>query len=500
MMNTNIARISFLAVVLVAVGRAWAGPCGVLPPGFSIEVEVEGLDRPVALAFADDGRLFIAEQRGVVWVVEDGVRLEDPFIDLGDEVGNALDRGMIGLALDPKFEINRHVYLLYTVDPIPGPPDEFGSVDTFGRLTRYTGTAASRGNVADPETRTILIGESETDGVPVCHSSHTVGALRFGHDGSLFVSTGDGAHYNFVDFGQEDPSCNDLLADDEEIGAFRSQYLGSLAGKILRIDAGTGLGLPDNPYYTGDPDDNASRVWVSGLRNPFRFTVRPGSPSPGTLYVCDVGWAQMEEVNVAHGAENMGWPCYEGPGVQEQYAAVEPPHSGCDTIGTKENPGPLAAPLIWWNHWIDDLSFPPGVLGAVSVCGVFYEGSTYPPEYKGRCFVGDYSHGWIRTLTVDASDRFVALHEFGPAAHPVDFAADPLNGDVLYPAVFDGAVHRIRYVAPAQVGDLNADGCINGADLGILLANWNGSGTGDLNGDGIVDGTDLGILLGNWTS
>jgi hypothetical protein len=49
------------------------------------------------------------------------------------------------------------------------------------------------------------------------------------------------------------------------------------------------------------------------------------------------------------------------------------------------------------------------------------------------------------------------------------------------------------------VGDLNGDGIVNGADAGILLANWGGSGVGDLNGSGIVDGADLGILLSNWS-
>ncbi len=52
---------------------------------------------------------------------------------------------------------------------------------------------------------------------------------------------------------------------------------------------------------------------------------------------------------------------------------------------------------------------------------------------------------------------------------------------------------------PPVPGDLNGDAVVNGADLGILLTGWGGSGTGDLNGDGTIDGADLGILLTSWT-
>ncbi len=54
-------------------------------------------------------------------------------------------------------------------------------------------------------------------------------------------------------------------------------------------------------------------------------------------------------------------------------------------------------------------------------------------------------------------------------------------------------------IGPALVGDLNGDGIINGADLGVLLGQWGTLGSGDLNGDGIVNGADLGMLLGAWT-
>jgi hypothetical protein len=87
--------------------------------------------------------------------------------------------------------------------------------------------------------------------------SHTIGNLKFGTDGSLFISNGDGASYNRVD-----PR------------AIRVQDLNNLSGKILRIDPLTGLGLSDNPFYDASkPNSNISKVYDYGLRNPFRFTI-----------------------------------------------------------------------------------------------------------------------------------------------------------------------------------------------------------------------------------
>ena len=58
----------------------------------------------------------------------------------------------------------------------------------------------------------------------------------------------------------------------------------------------------------------------------------------------------------------------------------------------------------------------------------------------------------------------------------------------------------IAPVAAPCPADLNGDGEVNGADLGILLAAWGGGGAADINGSGTVDGADLGILLAAWGS
>src|SRR5262249_19721488 len=150
--------------------------------------------------------------------------------------------------------------------------------EAFGRLTRYTASAGGP-NIADPASRKVLLGKNWSTGPASLSNSHTIGCLRFGLDGSLFMSAGDGALITNVDAGGRNPLAfgPGKLDPLEDIGAFRSQWIGSLAGKVLRLNPDTGGGLSSNPFYTGDASDNASRVWAYGLRNPFRFAVRPGT-------------------------------------------------------------------------------------------------------------------------------------------------------------------------------------------------------------------------------
>ncbi len=493
-----------IGAALAAVsGPVAAGGGPQVPPGFEVSTVAGGFQAPVGIAFAGDGRMFVAEQRGIVWVVQGGQTLAQPFIDLVAEVNGEWDRGLLGIALDPGFLENRRVYLLYTADLVYGEPNESPWAAGFGRLTRYTGTLASNGNVADPGSRQVLIGATAAQGIPVCDPSHTIGSVRFGTDGSLFVSAGDGAHFNNADSGGQDPDCFEpgMFGPDQDIGAFRAQYLGSLAGKILRIDPATGLGLPDNPYWTGNGAENRSRVWASGVRNPFRSRVRPGSPPPGTIYSGDVGWYTFEEVNVAHGGENFGWPCVEGSGPAPDYPDTHPAHSGCNTIETPGNPGPLTGPIATWHHGDGGQSIPPGFTGNTAVSGVFYGGACYPAPWQGAYFFADYAQGWIKALEVDAQDNLVAMHGFATDAdNPVDFAAHPATGDLHYVAIHAGEIRKISYINEV-FADLTGDCRVDVVDFLQLLGSW-GPCPGcaaDLDGNNIVDILDFLALLGSWS-
>ena len=377
-----------------------------LPDGFFLTDVAGGatFSFPVATVAAPSGDLYVVEKEGVIRVVRDGAVLPQPFIDLREEVLNADDRGLLGLAFDPDFETNRYVYLSYVVaeDGVETAPDgENSRVDAFARVTRYTANAT--GTRARLGTRRVLIGETWSQGIPACYHSHSVGTVQFGLDGSLLVGTGDAAHFVGIDPGGrydacfgEGPQGQERFPLSEDIGAFRSQRLESLAGKVLRVDPETGLGLPDNPFWTGDGADNASRVWALGFRNPFRFHVGPGE-GPGTLHLGDVGFETWEEVNVVRRGDNGGWPCFEGPDPVQAYQDATPATNGCDTVPTQ------SAPRYWWNHADPAESSPAGRVAFAAVGGPVYAGTRYPEAYRGRAFYGDYATQWIATSAVDAS-------------------------------------------------------------------------------------------------
>ena len=262
-----------------------------------------GLTNPTAVRFASDGRVFVAEKRGVIKVFDSLDRHHAD--DLRRPERQRLQ--LLGpwparLALDPNFPTNPYVYALYTYDaaiggtaprwgtpgvysdPCPTPPGATGDgCLVSGRLSRLQ---ANGNTMTGPEQ--VLI-EDWCQQYP----SHSIGAVEFGRDGALYASGGDGASFNFVDYGQDGSPlnpCGDppgavgaaLTPPTAEGGALRSQDLRtggdpvSLDGSIIRVDPATGAALADNPL-AGSSDPNARRIIAYGLRNPFRFTIRPGT-------------------------------------------------------------------------------------------------------------------------------------------------------------------------------------------------------------------------------
>lgn len=301
-----------------------------------------------------DGGLLAWERSGVVWhVLESGARASVPVLDIQDEVGGYADHGLMSVVLDPAFPTRPFLYALYVVDrhhllyagtDLYSPTENLHYKATIGRVTRYSLARDGDGLVADPGSRTVLLGQDASDGVPVLHFSHSVGGMLFGTDGTLLISTGDNANYAAADNGgaEHNPNVIDALADgiikpEEDVGAFRAQVVNSLCGKVLRIRADNGAGVPGNPWYDpSEPRSPRSRVWALGLRNPFRMAIRPGTGShnpgdarPGTLVIGDVGSWIAEELNVVtRPGLNFGWPLFEGHEHSAMYWPLHAVHSG----------------------------------------------------------------------------------------------------------------------------------------------------------------------------
>ncbi|GEM_PF-1956008 len=471
------------------------------PTGFISETVVTNLAGPTTIAFANDGRIFIGQKDGKVRVFENGVLLPTPFIDLTNEVNNYWDRGLLGIALHPDFPTTPYVYLLYTYDPPEAVDDGTGA--RVARLMRVSADPNNT-NVYLPGSEVILLGTNSTyqnignpnssanPNPPSCYQnneyiqdciaadspSHTIGTVTFGLDGSLLVSSGDGAHFNAVD-----------------VRALRSLDLNSLNGKILRINPITGEGYPNNPFYNGDPNSNQSKVYSYGLRNPFRITVHP---STGEVYIGDVGWGSWEEINTGIG-KNFGWPCYEGKdgGISRQSGSYRNHAETSAACAALYNQGVSAvqAPLYAYDH--------SGSSSSVQA-GAFYLGSAYPSEYHSALFFADYNGDWIRYLTnvhtaptkFDFGIDVTPNPQSGPSGGIVHLTVGP-DTNLYYvtyygPTLNTSEVRRIRYIAGGNTpptANANADVT---SGYSPLIVNFSSVGSFDPDADPLTYEWDFG--------
>lgn len=367
---------------------------GQYPTGFGEEIVYDQFSYPAGILFGSETVSFVYELDGKVWAIDNGQISESPIIDISEEVGFWADHGLISAALDPDFSENGYIYLLYNVDRHhllyygteaydPGTNDEFKG--GMGRIARYTIDPQNFISII-PNSRQIILGESIGTGIPIAAQGHGAGALLFGEDGSLLVSTGDGNTHNccyngegsIPTAGYDDISFQDgVLSENELLGAFRSQFIGGLNGKILRINPETGEGIPNNPFFVeGEANLPQSKVWALGFRNPYRMVVRPGTGygslengHPGTIFLSDVGETKWEEINILQeGGGNYGWPIYEGPNLHQLgYASL--------TTFNPLAPNPLFDTL---NCTQDFFSFQELILEENQTHSYFFENSCEP--------------------------------------------------------------------------------------------------------------------------
>ncbi len=329
--------ISFSLVILHLCSYAQTSPN--LPEGFYDELVGSGWDRPLGITFDSNGQGYVWEKNGKVFVLDTlGQKLENPIIDISEEVMNWSDHGLVGFVLDPAFSNNGFVYLYYSVDR--HYLDFFGTDDydpsitidhqaTIGRICRYTLDASNDFQSSIEGSRHIVLGKDRTDGAPILMGSHAVGSLVFGLDGSLLVSLGDAGSYESIDVGNapteesawEQAIEEGILRPEDNVGALKALQIENLNGSILRIDPETGDGIASNPYFEEDnPSSPQSKIWATGLRNPYKFIRLANTGShfledadPGVLFIGDVGSAGWEELNIAtQGGQCFGWPLHEG--------------------------------------------------------------------------------------------------------------------------------------------------------------------------------------------
>ena len=138
-----------------------------LPENFVVETYVSGIDRPIEMSWTTDGRLFVAQKSGIVWVVENDALLPTPFIDIRGDVNAYADRGLLGMTVHPNFPTTPYVYVAYTYDPPetagqPGlaAPNEAGV--RVSRVVRLTADPATGFNTAIPGSEFVLMGTNSS--------------------------------------------------------------------------------------------------------------------------------------------------------------------------------------------------------------------------------------------------------------------------------------------------------------------------------------------------
>jgi glucose/arabinose dehydrogenase/plastocyanin len=346
---------------------------------------------PVNVAFPPDGsgRMFVVEVGGTIRVVNpDGTVLPQPFLDLSSTVAlRPGQQGLLGLAFHPNYSENGRLFV------------DYNNLYANGQITvSEFRVSEDDPNTADEKTERPLL----TIDKP--YPQHNGGTLRFGPDGFLYISTGDGGW-------QGDPYDN-------------AQSRFSLLGKILRIDVDSGAtgqpyGIPadnpfagpgryDNPYPAEAPQaqDSGGRrarnknvpnsvsaenrknrspvrpeIWAYGFRNPWQFSFDPGT---GDFYVGDVGGDNWEEIDFQEAGtiagQNYGWDWLEA--------------SHCYPAGIEECPRQQVGvlPIAEYAHGDDGC--------AVIGLGV-YRGDAYP-SLDGIYFSGEFCTGEIRGLQRDA--------------------------------------------------------------------------------------------------
>ncbi|MEO8008991.1 MAG: PQQ-dependent sugar dehydrogenase [Betaproteobacteria bacterium] len=384
---------SVLAIALLVAACGGGGDGGATPP---VALRLERIDSP-SLAFGfpvfltappgDTARLFVVEKGGLIKAVNKATNsLIGTFLDISVLVSTGGEQGLLGLAFDPNYAINRRFYVSYT--------------DTSGSsvIARY---------LADQNNPNLAVGTVDRIILTLVQpfSNHNGGMIAFGPDGMLYIGFGDGGGGGDPDGHAQDPT--DLL------------------GKLLRIDVSRSTA--PQPAYTIASDNPfaaaalGKEIWSLGLRNPWRYSF---DRQTGDLYIADVGQGNWEEVDVATLASgggrgiNYGWKVMEGNHCFS-------PNAGCDMTG-------LTLPLLEYDHG-----------NGCSITGGYAYRGVAIPGLEGTYFYGDFCAGFVRSFRLvngTATEAFdwTALR---PGGNITSFGED--GSGELYILTSGGGLYRI---------------------------------------------------------
>ncbi len=311
---------------------------------------------------------------------------------------------------------------------------------------------------ADPATgyRTALVDSEEILlDAGLVDNFHAAGAIRFGSDGALYFTHGDGQ------------------AVGTSSGVEKAELLSSLDnsfGKMFRINPLTGQGYADNPFFNGDLNSIESKVYNYGLRNPWRYALHPDTDEP---FIGDVGQATWEEINRGTG-EFFGWSLYEGGnGVNSR---AETSGAFNDLYDAFEG---IATPPVYAENHADG--------ARAMVVGDFYTGTALPEIYQGALFFADFGLNEVKALVFDEQGNLDSAIPFADfSGRGLSYMSMGPDGNLYFADILDGEIGYFvdassPNTSPNAVNDAFSTGENSVFTTGSVLANDN-----DPNGDSIA--------------
>jgi putative heme-binding domain-containing protein len=355
------------------------------PPPYTTERAFTSLkfDKCLELVTAPgSNRLFVVEQSGKVYSFPDRDDVDQADLVIDFAKANPDIKQVYSLAFHPDFRQNRYCYVCYI--KANALPD---------------GTQVSRFVMADAETPTIDFA-TETPLLSWLSGGHNGCCLRFGPDGYLYISTGDGGPANPPDPLQTGQNLDDFLSVVLRIDVDQTE-----PGRNYKIPA-------DNPFV--DVEGARGEIWAYGLRNPWRISF---DQKTGDFWVGDVGWEAWEMLYRVEKGGNYGWAVMEGP------QAVNPQW--------QRGPTPILPPTVQLPH---------------SESSSITEGFTYYgtrlPELDGTHIYGDYDTGKVWGFRFE--DGNVVDHRpIAATSHRIVSFGENTRGDVLIVDHIGGTLHRL---------------------------------------------------------
>jgi len=344
------------------------------PVNAGLQLIADGLTSPMALAPLPDGRLLVADQIGVIRLLDKAGKLSDmPVLSLTNRLsainhGTFDERGLLSLALHPQFERNRRLFAIYTAPRRASAPVNY---DCTLRLSEFTAPKSEPLRI-DPQSERILL---EVDKP---YFNHNGGRMAFGPDGFLYMSVGDGGGPKGCDLG------------DGHAPEGNGQNTQTLLAKILRLDVsggdasrGTAYRIPaDNPF--ANAKEGLPEIYAFGVRNPWSLSFDRGGNRE--LFACDVGQMRWEEVNIIRRGGNYGWPLREGfDGFNRESPELAPLSKPATGLKGESFIDPVA---VYKNvsGWKGD----PEAMGNSITGGYMYRGKALP-ELAGAFVFGDWA-------------------------------------------------------------------------------------------------------------